>query len=67
MTIAVRLMAAALAVSLTGNPAPPHPDTLGVVTQARDANLGTGPVSAGTTLYALPIAREPRDAARPSE
>jgi hypothetical protein len=39
-----------LAVSLTSS-AVPRPDTLSVVTQARDANLGTGPVSAGATLY----------------
>ena len=51
MTITTRLLATTLAVSLAGSPTPPHPDTLGVVTQARDANLGSGPVSPGTTLY----------------
>ncbi len=51
MTIIIRLMATALAVLLTSSPTPPRPDTLGVVTQARDANLGSGPVSPGTTLY----------------
>jgi hypothetical protein len=51
MTIAIRLLATALAVSLAGGPPPPNPDTLGVVTQARDASLGSGPVSPGTTLY----------------
>jgi len=51
MTLAIRLMATALAVSLAGGPTLPGPDTLGVVTQARDANLGGGPVSPGATLY----------------
>ncbi len=50
MTLAIRLMATALAVSLASSTTP-HPDTLGVVTQARDANLGGGPVSPGATLY----------------
>lgn len=50
MTPTIRLISMALAVSLAGS-AMPRPDTLGVVTQARDANLGTGPVSAGATLY----------------
>lgn len=51
LTITIRLMATVLASLLGGSLISPHPETLGVVTQARDANLGTGPVSPGTTLY----------------
>ena len=50
MPFTTRQIAMVLAVSHTSS-AVPRPDTLGVVTQARDANLGTGPVSAGATLY----------------
>lgn len=50
MTLAIRLTAVALAVSLASYAAP-RPDVLGVVTQARDADLGGGPVSPGATLY----------------
>jgi hypothetical protein len=38
-------MATVLVSLLGGSLMSPHPETLGVVTQARDANLGTGPVS----------------------
>ncbi len=51
MTITIRLMATVLISLLGGSLMSSHPETLGVVTQARDANLGTGPVSPGATLY----------------
>ncbi len=51
MVIDRRFMAIALALSLAASRAPAHPGVLGIVTQAKDANLSTGPVSAGTTVY----------------
>lgn len=46
-----RLLAAAIAVSLIAVSAPANPKLLGMVTQADDANLGTGPVSEGASVY----------------
>ena len=46
-----RLLAAVLAVSLIAASAPANPKLLGIVTQANDANLGTGPVSEGANVY----------------
>jgi hypothetical protein len=51
MPICRPLTAIALAVSLTGNASLADPLMLGIVTQAKDANLSTGPVSPGTTVY----------------
>ena len=46
-----RLLAAVLAVSLIAASTPANPKLLGIVTQASDANLGTGPVSEGANVY----------------
>lgn len=46
-----QLLAAAIAVALIAVSAPASPKLLGVVTQASDANLGTGPVSEGASVY----------------
>lgn len=45
------LCAAVVTVSLAAAGAPAHPDLLGVVTQASDASLGSGPVSIGASIY----------------
>lgn len=48
---ACRLFAIALVFLLILAPAPARTDVLGVVTQASDASLGTGPVSVGASIY----------------
>jgi hypothetical protein len=45
------LLTLALVFSVTPPPASGRADILGVVTQASDANLGTGPVSVGASIY----------------
>jgi hypothetical protein len=45
-----RRLAAAVAPSLIAASAPANPKLLGIVTQASDANLGTGPVSEGASI-----------------
>src|SRR6266851_3821395 len=47
----LRLLAGAIAVALIAVSAPASPKFLGIVTQASDANLGTGPVSEGASVY----------------
>ena len=51
MPIRRRFITAVLALAVIVARVPAHPNMLGVVTQAKDANLSTGPVSAGTTVY----------------
>jgi hypothetical protein len=51
VTIARPLLAVTLAVVLPAHAVPPGNAVIGVVTQAMDANLGTGSVSAGATVY----------------
>jgi hypothetical protein len=46
-----RFSAAALLLSLIPAPGPGSPEVLGIITQASDANLGTGPLSVGTSIY----------------
>ncbi len=46
-----RFLGIALALSLIPTPVPGNPSPLGVVTQATAANLGTGPVSVGASIY----------------
>jgi hypothetical protein len=46
-----RVFTLALVFLLTPLPAPARSDILGVVTQASDAFLGTGPVSVGASIY----------------
>jgi hypothetical protein len=46
-----RLLSLALVLLLVPAPAPARANVLGVVTQATDASLGTGPVSVGASIY----------------
>lgn len=46
-----RFSAAALLLSFAPTPPPANPELLGIITQASDANLGTGPLSVGTSIY----------------
>ncbi|HYL65264.1 MAG TPA: hypothetical protein VE077_21825 [Candidatus Methylomirabilis sp.] len=51
MAGAQRLLAIAIAVSLTGVPRSNKPNALGIVAQAVEARLGSEPVAEGTTIY----------------
>jgi hypothetical protein len=51
MPIGRSLTSIGLVVSFAAGGLPARPLMLGIVTQAKDAILCTGPVSAGTTVY----------------